>query len=123
MFAAAATGSVWAWLSPVDVPLLDPCLLSILESKKIDGDEAILPVSESGDENLLALVEVEAMIRVLSEVEKIGLMSVSAIYRLLSCRRVDMEILNLSGIKHSCFLNVNHPDDLVRAEKLLTGRQ
>ncbi len=123
MNAAKVAGCAWAWLSPVDVPLLDPRLLSILESEKRDGDEAVLPVSESGDENLLALVEVEAMIRVLSEIKKSGLKSVSAIYRLLSSRRVGMKILNSNGIKKSCFLNVNHPGDLVRAEKLLTDHR
>jgi len=123
MLAVRSAGCDWAWLSPVDVPLLDPRLLAVLESQKKDGDEAILPISESGDENLLALVEVRATIRVLTQLKKVGLRNVSAIYGLLSCRKVSLEILNSNGIKKSCFLNVNHPRDLRRAENLLTGRQ
>ncbi len=120
--AAATAGAEWAWLSPVDVPLLDPMLLSVLAGAREAMDEAVMPVSDEGDEPLLGLVEVAAMLRALAASSD-GRSSAASLYGLLMFRRLVVADLEDSSIDESCFLNVNRPGDLMRASDLLTDRR
>ena len=116
-------GSGWVQLAPCDVPFLDPLLLRVLESLRTDGVDAIIPVSASGDENLLALVRTEAMLSALQQAKVAGERSVQSLYRGLRCLRIEGEALSGAGIDEVCFHNVNSPEDLEFAEGLMARRR
>jgi len=116
-------GSEWVQLAPCDVPFLDPLLPRMLDTLRTDGVDAIIPVSASGDENLLALVRTEAMLAALQQARVAGERSVQSLYRGLRCLRIEGEALSGAGIDEACFHNVNSREDIEFAEGLMARRR
>ena len=115
---AADLGYEWVQLAPCDVPFLDSMLLEMLGSLCSDDVDVIIPVSASGDENLLALVRTDALLAELKQARVDGERSVQALYRNLRCMRLEDR-----GFNEACFHNVNTQQDLELAEKLTTERE
>ena len=117
--AAIELGCGWVQLAPCDVPLLNPDLLSELQSKASPELGAVIPEGPNGLEPLLALVQPEMMLDALYYVREGEERSIFAVLESMVVEVISHHEIEGQGIGDSCFLNVNSPEDLQMARNLL----
>ncbi len=118
----------WVQLCPIDLPLLNPKIFTILQAMRREGINCVVAKSNTGIEPLLSLIHTKSFLEIIaanmhnklnSEANGDGRQKGMSIHRLISQANyleVDEKVLLREGIEENCFWNVNTP---VEYEKIL----
>lgn len=107
----------WVFCTACDMPFLEPALIGFL-AKQIEGVDVVVPRTAAGFEPFCAFYRAGCG-AVFEEAIRSGNLRIRDVFRQLRCREVGEEELRRFDPELKSFLNINRPEDLDAAARLL----